>query len=61
MSELNSNDHIKILLSRDDDKLIPVKERMEFAKANHSDLFISIHVNAADKNNLNENGFSVFN
>ena len=58
--KLNSNDHIKILLSRDDDKLIPVKERVEFAKSNHADLFISIHVNAADKNNPNENGISVF-
>ncbi len=59
IAELNSNDHIKILLSRDDDKLVPLKERVEFAKINHSDLFISIHLNAADDSSLNENGFSV--
>ncbi|MGH2647284.1 MAG: N-acetylmuramoyl-L-alanine amidase, partial [Ginsengibacter sp.] len=59
IAELNSNDHIKVLLSRDNDKLIPLKDRVEFAKNNHSDLFISIHVNAADDSNLNENGFSV--
>ncbi len=59
IAELNTNDHIKILLSRDNDKLIPLKERVEFAEKNHSDLFISIHTNASDDGNLNENGFSV--
>ena len=59
IAELNSNDHIKILLSRNDDVTMNVKDRVEFAKTNHSDLFISIHINAADEGNLNENGFSV--
>ncbi|MGH2647939.1 MAG: N-acetylmuramoyl-L-alanine amidase, partial [Ginsengibacter sp.] len=58
VARLNSNDHVKILLSRDNDKTIPVKDRVEFAKNNNSDLFISIHINAAEKG-LNENGFSV--
>jgi len=59
IAELNSNDHIKILLSRKDDISMNVKDRVEFAKANNSDLFISIHTNAADKDNSSENGFSV--
>jgi N-acetylmuramoyl-L-alanine amidase len=59
IAELNSNDHIKILLSRKDDISMNVKDRVEFAKANNSDLFISIHINAADKDNSSENGFSV--
>jgi len=59
IAELNSNDHIKILLSRNDDVSMNVKDRVEFARANHSDLFISIHTNAADKDNTSENGFSV--
>ena len=60
IAALNSNDHIKILLSRDNDKTIPVKDRVVFAKNNHSDLFISIHVNATDSKSLSRNGFSVF-
>lgn len=59
IAELNSNDHIKILLSRKDDVSMNVKDRVEFARDNHSDLFISIHTNAADKDNSSENGFSV--
>ncbi|MEO8412376.1 MAG: N-acetylmuramoyl-L-alanine amidase [Ginsengibacter sp.] len=59
IAALNSNDHINILLSRDNDQLIPVKERVEFAKAHHSDLFISIHINAVYNGNPNESGFSV--
>lgn len=54
---LNSNDHIKIILSRDDDQTIPVKDRVVFAKNNNADLFISIHVNASVNEQLN--GFSV--
>ncbi len=56
---LNSNTNIKILLSRNNDKSIPVKDRVEFASLNHADLFISIHINTADKNHLDEKGFSV--
>ncbi len=59
IAALNSNNNIKVLLSRGDDKTISVKERVEFAKEKHADLFISIHVNAADKDHLNENGFCV--
>jgi TonB-dependent SusC/RagA subfamily outer membrane receptor len=59
IGELNSNDHIKILLSRKDDISVDVKDRVEFAKVNNADLFISIHVNASDKDHSGENGFSV--
>ncbi|HET7116376.1 MAG TPA: N-acetylmuramoyl-L-alanine amidase, partial [Hanamia sp.] len=54
---LNSNPHIKIVLSRDNDQTIPVKDRVVFAKNNKADLFISIHVNASTDEQLN--GFSV--
>lgn len=59
IAEINSNDHIKILLSRNNDISMSVKDRVEFAKANNSDLFISIHINTADKDKGSENGFSV--
>ncbi len=55
---LNTNEHIKILLSRNNDEAITLKDRVEFAKSNGADIFISIHVNAtADEKPTN--GFSV--
>jgi N-acetylmuramoyl-L-alanine amidase len=43
ISALNSNAQIKILLSRDNDEYIPVKERVVFARNNKANQFISIH------------------
>lgn len=54
---LNTNPKINILLSRNNDQNISVKERVEFAKNNNADLFISIHLNSAVNEQLN--GFSV--
>jgi len=54
---LNSNDQIRILLSRDNDEFIPVRERAAFAKKKDANLFISIHVNGSTDKQLN--GFSV--
>lgn len=54
---LNSNHQIKILLLRDDDETIPVKDRVAYAKNNNANLFISIHVNGSTDKQLN--GFSV--
>jgi TonB-dependent SusC/RagA subfamily outer membrane receptor len=59
IAALNKNNNIKILLSRDNDVNIPVKSRVEFSNSKHADLFISIHVNTAGKNALDEKGFSV--
>ena len=59
IAALNKNNNIKILLSRDNDVNIPVKSRVEFSNSKHADLFISIHVNTAGKNGLDEKGFSV--
>ena len=59
IAALNSNKNITILLSRSDDNSISVKDRVEFAKTNKANLFISIHVNAVDKNDPGKEGFSV--
>jgi len=55
---LNTNEHIKISLSRDNDENIPLNDRVEFAKSIGPDIFISIHVNA-DTKDQSANGFSV--
>ena len=39
---------IVTLLTRDDDRLVPLDERTARANAFHADLFVSIHCNAAD-------------
>jgi N-acetylmuramoyl-L-alanine amidase len=36
----------RVLLTREDDRKVFLKERVAFAKANHADLFISIHINS---------------
>jgi N-acetylmuramoyl-L-alanine amidase len=54
---LNSNEHINILLSRDNDQTISVRDRVHFAKKHDAGLFVSIHVNGAVDEQLN--GFSV--
>ncbi|HEV2833507.1 MAG TPA: N-acetylmuramoyl-L-alanine amidase, partial [Hanamia sp.] len=60
IAALNSNDRIKILLSRDDDQSLSVKDRVEFAKNKRADMFISIHINAmANDETQDKNGFSV--
>ena len=57
VADLNSNPHIEILLTRNNDYPLSVKDRVEFAKSNNADLFISIHVNTAVNEQLNR--FSV--
>jgi len=36
----------RVLLTREDDRKVYLKERVAFAKQNHADLFISIHINS---------------
>ena len=62
IKRLNYNDKIKILLTREDEKIVDLKERVEFAKKNNADLFISVHVNAVPENppaNQSTSGFEV--
>ena len=54
---------LNIVMTRDDDRFIPLQERANIANRNHGDLFISIHVNSVAKNNknrLNISGASVY-
>jgi N-acetylmuramoyl-L-alanine amidase len=43
---LTAHANIRVLLTRDGDERVSLKERVAFAKAQEADLFISIHVNA---------------
>lgn len=44
---------VDVLLTRDDDTYLTLKERADFANKNGGDLFVSVHVNSVDKRNRN--------
>lgn len=58
IKELNKNDKINIILSREDDKTIGVKDRVIFSKANNADLFVSVHIDGEENKN-SHSGLSV--
>jgi TonB-dependent SusC/RagA subfamily outer membrane receptor len=57
IAALNMNSHIKILLSRENDQYISLKDRVAFARNIHADMFISIHVDKSVNKQIN--GFCV--
>ena len=48
---------LKLVMTRDKDVFVPLEDRAKIANSAHSDLFICIHVNAAQSKNAH--GFSV--
>lgn len=57
-SRLENELNVKVLLTRDDDSFISLKERTDFANSNNADLFVSIHTNAAE--NKKAHGIEVY-
>ena len=55
---LNKNRQINALLSRTGDYFIPLRKRIELAKKNKADVFISIHADSSE--NKKASGISVF-
>ena len=55
---LNNNRQINALLSRTGDYFIPLRKRIELAKKNKADIFISIHADSSK--NKKASGISVF-
>ena len=49
---------VKVLLTRSDDKYIPLIDRAKYATKNNADVFISVHINASD-HSTSVNGYSV--
>lgn len=50
---LNNNENVNIILSREHDETISVRDRTDAARSLHADLFISIHLNAETVKNAN--------
>ena len=57
--ELNSNNEIKIVLSRSTDQSVSLAQRVETARQHNADLFLSIHV-AASPQGGKESGMQVY-
>lgn len=47
------NDKVKVIYTRDSDKFVELNDRALKANLNDADLFLSIHINSAPKNNKN--------
>jgi N-acetylmuramoyl-L-alanine amidase len=61
IKELNSNENLNIILTRETDVYLSPPERVAFAKAQNADLFISIHLDSAPASEgESKNGMSVF-
>lgn len=46
---IEENLDIEVLLTRDDDRFIPLRDRTAFANDNNANIFISVHANAAPR------------
>ena len=58
----NMND-VKVVMTRDDDRFIPLQKRADCANRHHADIFVSIHANSVDKkskNHLTIHGAAVY-
>ncbi len=58
ITELNANDNIEIVLTREDDVFMNPKEKAEFAKKQNADLFVSLHCNTTK--NTEEKGIEIY-
>jgi len=58
--DLNTNENLRILLTRDKDISLPVQERARFAEKSNASAFVSLHVNTASPESADSAGFEVF-
>lgn len=56
--KLNNTNLYKVYLTRDDDRYLTLKQRVNIARRHKADLFVSIHVNSI--NDSTTTGFSVY-
>jgi N-acetylmuramoyl-L-alanine amidase len=60
IKEINTNNKVKILLTRENDDNIDIKQRVEITRKYDADLFISLHINAAPEiSALRSTGYEV--
>ncbi|MGN6438308.1 MAG: N-acetylmuramoyl-L-alanine amidase [Agriterribacter sp.] len=60
IKELNANNNINIILTRSEDVHQPVKGKVDFARTQNADAFISIHVAASPQPSNEGKGFEIY-
>ena len=49
---LQGSEQLNVLMTRDDDRFVSLSDRVEFAKKNKADLFISVHADSLNQRNI---------
>ncbi|HMT73472.1 MAG TPA: N-acetylmuramoyl-L-alanine amidase [Chitinophagaceae bacterium] len=60
VKELNISNNVEIVLSREEDNTLTLKERLTFLEQKNADLFLSIHINSASNSNNKLGGFNAY-
>jgi len=60
IQKLNKEKNVQIILSRESDQAISVKDRVALAAKAHIDAFVSLHVNVSDKPGNENSGIEMF-
>ena len=56
--QLRSSGKYEVYMTRDSDRFIPLRERVNITRRHHADLFISVHADAIDRRNVS--GMSIY-
>jgi len=59
IKELNTNNRLQIILTREGKDMVDLQERVEFSNSQNAGLFISLHTNAASKQEKNAEGMDI--
>jgi len=59
IKELNTNNRVQIILTRENKNIVDLRKRVEFANSQNADLFISLHINAASGEEKNTAGMDI--
>jgi N-acetylmuramoyl-L-alanine amidase len=59
IKELNTNDRLHIILTRENQDIVDIKKRVEFSNSKNADLLLSLHTNAASKQEKNTKGMDI--
>jgi len=60
IKELNTNDKLHIILTREGKNLVELPKRVEFANSQNPDLFISLHTNIASMQEKDKSGMDIY-
>ncbi len=58
--QLQNSGEVRVLLTRDDDKFIPLRERTQFARTRGAALFISLHADSYNNRQNSPSGATVY-